>query len=275
MDYEDTTDEDNDIAATEAKILTVQDPENTGKLLKESLERELKLLKRHKFLNGCKRSFNDNKLDVNAIVEQVAKKFKSSNEATLKQIEDKDSNNKKEWKRTGCQQQYEHATKVRNVLQETDDYIEHSEEPEIATVQEKIKEGMSLLDERIKFILIAEEKGWDTVECYKQKDYADDEDDQKKIDKAEKKAIAERGVTRGASPYKGGKGGKGGHPYHKKGGFSGNCNNCGKYGHKGHECRSSGKGSHFQSYHQPMHHPYPPHPGFPPMHPGGKGGHHP
>jgi hypothetical protein len=263
MDFNSIEEINEEITATELKITSIKDPTGVGKELKEALDRELKWLKAHRL------TFNNN-TNIDKIVEQVAKRFKTENDDRLKKIEEKVSD-KKKFARTGCQQQYEHASKVLDVMQETLSHIENNNQPDVKFVQDKLQEGIVLLEERMKHILIAEEKGWDTVEMYKQKDYANDEDDQKAIDKAEKRAIAERGNTKSTPYHKGGKGrGKGGQQYHKQ--FNGNCNKCGKYGHRAHECRSRSHDNNFYPYPPPMHPPYPPQPGFPP-HPGGKGGH--
>ena len=93
----------------------------------------------------------------------------------------------KSFNRKGNEFQYKFNAKVIDCF---DDCQSHLESNAVDKAKESISEGMSMLGERQKLVLLADksEFGWKTVTEYLQHELADDEQDGKKIRRAEERA---------------------------------------------------------------------------------------
>ena len=151
MNFKDISEIDEEISATESQIRSVQDPSGAGKPLKSSLERRLNLLK------GAKINFNKT-INVDVIVEQVPKRFKTSNDILQLSHSRVEASTKKfklptndklnacdvqsqptAFKRNGYGSQYHPASNVSEVFQEFDHNVVESG---IGVNEGHTKEGM-------------------------------------------------------------------------------------------------------------------------------------
>ena len=93
----------------------------------------------------------------------------------------------KAFKRKGNEIQYKFNSKLQDTLDEAKSHLEANA---VEKAKASLSEGTSMLTERQKLILLADnsEFGWKTVEEYTQHELADDEADGKKIRRAEERA---------------------------------------------------------------------------------------
>ena len=93
----------------------------------------------------------------------------------------------KSFKRKGNEVQYKFNAKIQDSIDEAKSYLESNA---VDKAKESLTEGTSLLTERQKLILLADksEFGWKTVEEYTQHELAEDDQDGKKICRAEERA---------------------------------------------------------------------------------------
>ena len=93
----------------------------------------------------------------------------------------------KSFKRKGNEIQYKFNLKLQDTLDEVKSHLESNA---VDKAKSSLSEGTSMLSERQKLILLADksEFGWKTVEQYTQHELADDEEDGKKIRRAEERA---------------------------------------------------------------------------------------
>ena len=97
------------------------------------------------------------------------------------------------FKKSGNRFQYHHNIDVASKVEEAQAYLE-KKSPSVKKAKEALAEGMSIIEERNKDILVADtsEGGWDTVNEYKKKQIAEDSDDDKKLRKADTSAVRKR-----------------------------------------------------------------------------------
>ena len=148
-------------------------------------------------------------------------------------------------------------------------HIKDGDQPNVKFVLENLSIAKDSIEERIKHVLIAEDYGWDTVDLYKKKEYADDEDDSKRIQKCAKVAQATNG--------KGGRGEGSDTKGPRKGSTDTSnilCFKCNQYGHYANQCpNKKARRGDWQPNQPPMFDPFyhqnmpPPHPSFWNAHP--------
>ena len=94
----------------------------------------------------------------------------------------------KSFKREGNEIQYKFNLKLQDTLDEVKSHLESS--AAVDKAKSSLSEGTSMLCERQKLILLADKSdfGWKTVEQYTQHELADNEEDGKKICRAEERA---------------------------------------------------------------------------------------
>lgn len=98
------------------------------------------------------------------------------------------------FKKKGHEQQYKHNEKVKTAVTDAKAILARKQDACIA----KLDEGIDLIDRRQKLILLADRSdfGWKTVGEYLANELADDDEDAKKIKKAEKEAQRKIAETR-------------------------------------------------------------------------------
>ena len=99
------------------------------------------------------------------------------------------------FKKKGHEQQYKHNRQVKSTVSEAKDAVTSGKQD---TCIAKLNEGIELIDQRQKLILIADksEYGWKTVGEYLDNELADNDQDAKKMKKAEKEAQRKLAETR-------------------------------------------------------------------------------
>ena len=108
----------------------------------------------------------------------------------LREIKRMKFNDVPEFKRKANKDQFHHNSKV---LQCLDEAKENLTENKPVEVMKSLEEGTKLIQDRQKLVLIADKSpfGWLTVENYKSNALASDEDDEKRLFRAENKAASE------------------------------------------------------------------------------------
>ena len=93
----------------------------------------------------------------------------------------------KSFKRKGNEIQYKFNLKLQDTLDEVKSHLESNA---VHKAKSSLSEGTSILSERQKLVLLADksEFGWKTVEQYTQHELADNEEEGKKIRRAEERA---------------------------------------------------------------------------------------
>jgi hypothetical protein len=233
MSYKNVADIEEEIEAVNTKILSVEDPGKKGKAQVDSLERELVLLEELK-KSAVQRTKDSGDKDLENIVAMVSdrfgKKFKAEQNERLDDIEKK-VGNKKEFKKQGCEAQYYHDNKLLRVIDSVIKHINDEDQPDVKFVLENLSIVKDAIEERVKHVLIAEDYGWDTVDLYKRKEYANDDADFKRIQKCAKVAQSTNG--------KGGRGEGSDTKGPRKGSTDTSsvlCFNCNQYGHYANQC---------------------------------------
>ena len=128
-------------------------------------------------------------------LEEVANNAHSSQMTELKRMKFSEPPS---FKKTGHEVQYKHNERVKLCITEAEDAIK---DKKLDTCLEKLGEGKEKIESRQKLILLADksEYGWKTVSEYLDNELADDEEDAKKIKKAEKEAQRKLNETRNAT----------------------------------------------------------------------------
>lgn len=105
------------------------------------------------------------------------------------------------FKKKGHEQQYKHNQQVKSVVSEAKDAVTSGKKDACIA---KLNEGIELIDQRQKLILIADksEYGWKTVGEYLDNELADNDQDAKKMKKAEKEAQRKLAETRASKAAK-------------------------------------------------------------------------
>ena len=105
------------------------------------------------------------------------------------------------FKKKGYEQQYKHNQQVKSVVSEAKDAVTSGRQD---TCIAKLNEGIELIDQRQKLILIADksEYGWKIVGEYLDNELADNDQDAKKMKKAENEAQRKLAETRGSKAAK-------------------------------------------------------------------------
>ena len=105
------------------------------------------------------------------------------------------------FKKKGHEQQYKHNEQVKSAVNETKDAVVAGKNEACIT---KLNEGIELIDQRQKLILIADKSdyGWKTVGEYLDNELAVDDQDAKKMKKAEKEAQRKIAESRAAKATK-------------------------------------------------------------------------
>ena len=193
--------------------------------------------------------------------ESVKRSSAEADDEQLRQIKKLRREEPKSFKRKGNEIQYKFNSKLQDTLDETKSHLEASA---VDKAKASLSEGMSMVTERQKLILLADksEFGWKTVQEYTQHELADSEADGKKIRRAEeraekvlkseaaKKSAKRRPFLRPSRPQFGSQDYRGSafnasrnqsdrHSFPRSSGGparSGNCFACGKFGHWRSEC---------------------------------------
>ena len=94
---------------------------------------------------------------------------------------------KYQFKSKGNEQQYEHQVAVLGTIESATAALNNQD---IAKAKAMLQEGRDAIEARIKIIKIADksEQGWQTVAEYVTNELADDSDDEKRLDRAERTA---------------------------------------------------------------------------------------
>ena len=116
-------------------------------------------------------------------VESIKRSNSEAVEDQLREIKKIRREEPKSFKRKGNEVQYKFNAKIQDSIDETKSYLESNA---VDKTKESLTEGTSLLTERLKLILLADksEFGWKTV----QHELAEDDQDGKKIRRAEERA---------------------------------------------------------------------------------------
>ena len=128
---------------------------------------------------------------ISKLVSDSAENLKRANaeavDEQLRQVKKLRREEPKSFKRKGNEIQYKFNSKLQDSLEEAKTYLETNA---VEKAKESLTEGTLLLTNRQKLILSADksEFGWKTVEEYSQHELAEDEDDRKKIRRAEERA---------------------------------------------------------------------------------------
>ena len=120
-----------------------------------------------------------------------AKRFSGENSSSVEQAVKKARREQYTCKRKGNQQQLDHSLQVLDKLDEASDALKHK-----SYEKAKTESGTELVSKRVKAIKLADksEFGWATVNEYLSDELASDSDDEKRINRAERRA--ERKVTK-------------------------------------------------------------------------------
>ena len=128
---------------------------------------------------------------ISKLVSDSAENLKRANaeaaDEQLRQVKKLRREEPKSFKRKGNEIQYKFNSKLQDSLEEAKTHLETNA---VEKAKESLTEGTLLLTNRQKLILLADksEFGWKTVEEYSQHELAEDEDDGKKIRRAEERA---------------------------------------------------------------------------------------
>jgi len=120
-------------------------------------------------------------------VESIKRSNSEAVEDQLREIKKIRREEPKSFKRKGNEVQYKFNAKIQDSIDEAKSYLESNA---VDKAKESLTEGTSLLTERQKLILLADksEFGWKTVQEYTQHELAEDDQDGKKIRRAEERA---------------------------------------------------------------------------------------
>lgn len=128
---------------------------------------------------------------ISKLVSDSAENLKRANaeaaDEQLRQVKKLRREEPESFKRKGNEIQYKFNSKLQDSLEEAKTHLETNA---VEKAKESLTEGTLLLTNRQKLILLADksEFGWKTVEEYSQHELAEDEDDGKKIRRAEERA---------------------------------------------------------------------------------------
>lgn len=120
-------------------------------------------------------------------VESIKRSNSEAVEDQLREIKKIRREEPKSFKRKGNEVQYKFNAKIQDSIDEAKSYLESNA---VDKAKESLTEGTSLLTERQKLILLPDksEFGWKTVQEYTQHELAEDDQDGKKIRRAEERA---------------------------------------------------------------------------------------
>ena len=124
---------------------------------------------------------------ITSSVESIKRSNSEAVEDQLREIKKIRREEPKSFKRKGNEVQYKFNAKIQDSIDEAKSYLESNA---VDKAKESLTEGTSLLTERQKLILLADksEFGWKTVQEYIQHELAEDDQDGKKIRRAEERA---------------------------------------------------------------------------------------
>ena len=124
---------------------------------------------------------------ITSSVESIKRSNSEAVEDQLREIKKIRREEPKSFKRKGNEVQYKFNAKIQDSIDEAKSYLESNA---VDKAKESLTEGTSLLTERQKLILLADksEFGWKTVQEYTQRELAEDDQDGKKIRRAEERA---------------------------------------------------------------------------------------
>ena len=143
---------------------------------------------------------------ISKLVADSAESIKRSSveaaEDQLKEIKKLRRDEPKSFKRKGNEIQYKFNVKLQDTLDEVKSHLEANA---VDKAKASLSEGTSMLFERQKLILLADKSdfGWKTIEQYTQHELADNEEDGKKIRRAEERAEKAFKSTTSKKPIKG------------------------------------------------------------------------
>ena len=120
-------------------------------------------------------------------INSLKRSSEASSEEQLKEIKRLKSAEVPPFKKKSNEEQFKATKDVLNTIEDAQFYLEKGN---FAKTKESLDKGKSLIKDRQKLILLADKSpyGWKTVVEYKQHDLADDEEDEKKIYRAEARA---------------------------------------------------------------------------------------
>lgn len=134
-------------------------------------------------------SIIDNKLD------SMKRQLEESSNTQMSELKKIRLSESRTFKKKGHEQQFKHNQQVKSVVSEAKDAVNSGKQDACIA---KLNEGIELIDRRQKLILIADksEYGWKTVGEYLDNELADNDQDAKKMKKAEKEAQRKLAETR-------------------------------------------------------------------------------
>ena len=124
---------------------------------------------------------------ISSNISSLKRSSEASSEEQLKEIKKLKTSETHSFKKKSNEEQFKATKDVLNTIEDATFYLEKRE---LDKTKESLDKGKALLKERQKLILLADKSpyGWKTVVEYKQHDLADDEEDEKKIYRAEGRA---------------------------------------------------------------------------------------
>ena len=140
-------------------------------------------------------SIMDNKL------ESMKRQLEESSNTQMSELKKIRLTGPRNFKKKGHEQQYKHNEQVKSAVNEAKDAVVAGKNEACIA---KLNEGIELIDQRQKLILIADKSdyGWKTVGEYLDDELADDDQDAKKMKKAEKEAQRKIAESRAAKATK-------------------------------------------------------------------------
>ena len=134
-------------------------------------------------------SIIDNKLD------SMKRQLEESSNTQMSELKKIRLTEPRTFKKKGQEQQFKHNQQVKSVVSEAKDAVNSGKQDACIA---KLNKGIELIDRRQKLILIADksEYGWKTVGEYLDNELADNDQDAKKMKKAEKEAQRKRAPPR-------------------------------------------------------------------------------
>ena len=140
-------------------------------------------------------SIMDNKL------ESMKRQLEESSNTQMSELKKIRLTEPRIFKKKGHEQQYKHNEQVKSAVNEAKDAVVAGKNEACIA---KLNEGIELIDQRQKLILIADKSdyGWKTVGEYLDNELADDDQDAKKMKKAEKEAQRKIAESRAAKAAK-------------------------------------------------------------------------
>ena len=121
---------------------------------------------------------------------EIKREIIEENQVLCNQMSKRFKTSEHTFRKNGNKFQYLHNTEVASKVEEAQTYHERNP-PNVKKSRETLNEGMDIIEDRNKDILVADtsEGGWATVHEYKKKPIAEDSDDDKRLKRADTSAV--------------------------------------------------------------------------------------